>query len=350
MEKKSFKLKELATLTQSRLVGDPNHLIEDVADLESATPCEASFLSNPKYTSTRYENAMKATAAGVIFVAPTVTLIEGKNFLVNEDPSRAFQTAIEAIKRNLKFTGYSGIHHTAIIHPSCKINGTIQIGPYVVIDEGTTIENGTFIGSGVYIGPYSKIGSGCTIHPHVTIRENCIIGNHVILQPGVVVGSCGFGYSTDKKGVHTKLNHLGNVVIEDDVEIGANSTIDRARFTSTRIGKGSKIDNLVTIAHNVKVGEHNLIAGQTGIAGSTETGNHVVLAGQCGVNGHIKITDGVIVSAKSGVSKSLEKPGVYGGQPAIPIDEHNRHEVYRRKIKELFNRINKLEQGNKNES
>ncbi len=333
MEKKSFTLTELAKLTKTQLVGDGNHVITDIADLDSASSQEASFLSNPKYTPTRYETAMRNSKAGVIFIAPTVQTIEGKNFLIAEDPTRAFQEAIELFRgKSNQFTGFTGVHPTAVIHETCKLGKEVSVGPHAVIDAGTVIGDKTFIGAGSYVGPNCRLGSECTIHPHVTIREQSQIGNRVILQPGAVIGGCGFGYSTDKTGKHTKLNHIGNVVIEDDVEIGSNATIDRARFTSTVIGKGSKIDNLVTIAHNVRIGQDNLIAGQTGIAGSTKTGRCVVIAGQCGVNGHIEIASGVIVAAQSGVVKSLDKAGAYGGHPAIPLHEHNRNQVILKKL------------------
>jgi UDP-3-O-[3-hydroxymyristoyl] glucosamine N-acyltransferase len=328
MGKKSYTLAELAQLTHTRLVGNANHVITNIADLNSAKSDEASFLSNPKYTPTRYEGAMRASQAGVIFIAPTVQPIEGRNFLIAEDPTKAFQDTIELFRgKTNQLTGFTGIHASAIIHETAVLGKGVTVGPHAVIDAETNIGENTFVGAGVYIGPNCSIGKECTIHPRVTIREQTQIGNQVIVQPGAVIGGCGFGYATDKKGKHTKLNHIGNVVIGDDVEIGANATIDRARFTSTIIGSGTKIDNLVTIAHNVQVGEDNLIAGQSGIAGSTKTGRCVVIAGQCGINGHIEIGSGIIISAQSGVTKSLDKPGVYGGHPAIPIKEHNRNLV-----------------------
>jgi len=344
MAEKSFTLADLATLTQSKLVGDSQHIIKNVADLESANNEEASFLSNPRYTNTRYENAMQKSSAGVIFIAPTVSLVDGKNFLINEDPTLAFQKTIEAIRgESNMMTGFSGIHPTAVIHETCKIGKDVVICPNAVIDAETTIGDNTFVATGVYIGPNCTIGNDCIIHPNVSVSELCHIGNRVILQSGAVIGAAGFGYATDNQGKHTKLNHIGNVVIEDDVEVGANTTIDRARFTTTRIGRGTKIDNLVIVAHNVKIGQDNLIAGQSGIAGSTETGRCVVIAGQTGVDGHIKLCDGVIVSGKSGVTKSLTKPGPYGGFPAIPMKEHSRNLAYVRKISSLVQKIKKLE-------
>jgi UDP-3-O-[3-hydroxymyristoyl] glucosamine N-acyltransferase len=175
------------------------------------------------------------------------------------------------------------------------------------------------------------------------IRERCRLGNRVILQSGAIIGSCGFGYITDKNGCHQKLEQVGIVILEDDVEIGANTTIDRARFKATVVRKGTKIDNLVQIAHNVEVGEHNIIAAQTGIAGSAQTGHHVMLGGQVGVLGHVELEPGTMVATRGGVSKSL-KSGKYRGSPAIPIVEFNRQEVHIRRLKEYVDRIKHLEE------
>lgn len=339
MQEKSFNLKELAELTKCKLVGDPSHLIRNVADLESASPEDASFLANP-----RYLHAMKSSQAGVIFVDPQAPLAEGKNYLISEQPSQAFQQVVDTLfPQRSSPSGFNGIHPTAVIHPTAKLEAGATIGPQAIIDEGVIIGSQTFIGAGVYIGPYSRVGQNCLIHPRVVIRENCLIGNRVILQPGAVIGSCGFGYITDKQGRHVKLNQVGNVVIEDDVEIGANATIDRARFKSTRIGRGSKIDNLVQIGHGVCIGPHNIIVAQCGIAGSTTTGQYVVLAGQVAVAGHLHLGDQVTVAGKSGVSKSLSS-GKYGGIPAVPLTEYNRSQVFIRRIETFVNQLKELDE------
>lgn len=350
MHKSSCTLKELAELTKSRLVGDPDYVITGFADLESAKPTDISFLSNPRYVPTRYLKAMQHSSAGAIFVAPTVTLTEGKNYLIAEDPTYAFQLAIESLKPAQKFTEFEGIHPSAIIHPTARIGKDVAIGPHAVIDGNAVIGSRSTIGANCYIGPHVLLGEECIIHPNVTIREQCRIGNRVIIQPGAVIGGCGFGYATSQKGEHTKLNHIGNVVLEDDVEIGACATIDRARFTNTVIGRGTKIDNLVAIAHNVRLGANNIICGQSGIAGSTQTEDYVVVAGQSGIDGHLKIGKGVIVSARSGIAKSVFKPGKYGGSSGLSLMEHNRLSVMQRnlakyidQIKQLQKRLDKLE-------
>ncbi len=353
MHEKTHTLADLAKLTHSKLVGKADHLIKNVADLENATAEDISFLANPRYLA-----AMRRSQAGAIFIdqqtydqqaSPNTT-----NFLINDTPSNAFQTAVELYhKKREKPSGFTGIHPTAVIHPTAKIGHNVTICPHAVVDEDATIGDNTFIGAGAYIGPETTIGKECLIHPHVTIREQCRLGDRVILQPGAVIGSCGFGYLTDKNGIHTKLNQVGGVTIENDIEIGANTTIDRARFKTTRIGRGTKIDNLVQIAHGVVIGAHNIIVAQAGIAGSTETGKYVVLAGQVAVTGHIKLDDGVIVSARSGVTKSLPK-GSYGGIPAQPIHEYNRNNVFLRNIesyvtqlKDLQKRLDTLEANDK---
>ncbi len=329
---KTFKLSDIALFTNSQLIGDPSYQIYGVADLERASTKEASFLENP-----RYGQAMLLSEAGVIFINSESLLIEGRNFLINENPSMAFQLLVEAFfEEKGELTGFEKIHPTAVIHPSCKLGTNVKIGPYAVIDKDVIIGNNTFIGTGVYIGPSVSIGKDCIIHPRVVIRERCLIGNKVILQPGAVIGSCGFGYITNKQGVHIKLSQLGTVEIEDDVEIGANTTIDRSRFETTTIKKGTKIDNLVQIGHNVTLGPYNIVVAQTGIAGSTKTGSHVVIGGQVAIAGHLKIGDGVLLAARSGVTKSITKTGKYGGIPAQPLEEHNRNSVFLHNIEKYF--------------
>ena len=334
---KYFSLKTLAELTESSLVGNPDHEIYGVADLETAGPCDASFFSNQKY-----KQALNHSKAGVLFIDSKVHCDGEKNYLISDNPSKAFQILIDLLHPPRKTpSGFEGIHPTAVIHPTARVGHNVTIGPYAVLDEHVEIGESTFIGASVYIGPRSTIGSFCTIHPHAVIREECKIGNRVIIQPGAIIGSCGYGYITDAQGRHTKLNQVGNVQIEDDVEIGANSTIDRARFKSTKIGIGTKIDNLVQIGHGVRLGKYNLIVAQTGIAGSTTTGTNVVLAGHVGVSGHLHLGDRVVVTAFSGVSKSLSE-GKYGGIPAIPLEEHNRNHVYLRNIEKYIELIKQL--------
>ncbi len=341
MMQKTFSIEELAKLTDSTIVGDPQHPITGVEDLEGATSTEVSFLANPRYVS-----QMRTSKAGAIFIHPEVDRPTSGNFLLNIDPSSAFQKAIDAFfPENSTCSGFTGIHETAVIHKEALIGKGVNIGPYAVIDRGVKVGDGTSIGPHTYIGAETSIGEGCTLHAHVTIRERCQIGNRVIFQPGAVIGSCGFGYATDKYGKHKALRQVGVVIIEDDVEVGANTTIDRARFKITRICRGTKIDNLVQIGHQVCVGEDNLIVSQTGIAGSSKTGKNVILAGQVGIIGHITIGDHVVLAARTAASKSVTTPGVYSGVPATPIHEYNKHMVRLRNVPKLEERLAKLEKA-----
>ncbi len=335
---KSYTLSELAAKCAAQLIGNPSYIITGVNTLEEATSSDASFLAN-----TRYTEAMKTSIAGVICVGPNGPIHEGKNFLISSDPSRAIQIIAELLLLSEnRDSGFQGIHPTAVIHPTAQLGSNVTVGPNAVIDRHVKIGANTTICPNVSIGYEVEIGENCFIHPSCVIRERCRLGNRVILQPGTVIGSCGFGYTPDHLGRHIKLEQLGIVILEDDVEIGANSTIDRSRFKATIIKKGTKIDNLVQIAHNVEVGEHNIIAAQTGVAGSVKTGKYVMMGGQAGIVGHVELGDHVLIATRAGVSKSL-KTGKYRGSPAIPINEYHRQEVHVRKLEEYVQRIKELE-------
>ena len=333
----AYSLAELAAKTAASLVGEPDFRITGVNTLEEAESEDASFLANP-----RYRDAMKQSAAGVICVDGQTPLADGKNYLVTDNPSRAFQIIVELLLHASSSSGFSGTHPTAVIHASAQIGPNVTIGPYAVIDRNVRIGEGTHIGPHVSIGYDVEIGSHCVLHPTSVVREKCRLGHRVILQPGAIIGSCGFGYILDASGRYQKLEQLGIVILEDDVEIGANTTLDRSRFKATLIRRGSKIDNLCQIAHNVEIGDHNAIAAQTGIAGSAKTGKYVMLGGQVGIVGHVVLDDQVMIATRGGVSKSL-KAGKYRGSPAIPINEYHRREVYVRKLDEFAKRLKDLE-------
>ncbi|MES2122161.1 MAG: UDP-3-O-(3-hydroxymyristoyl)glucosamine N-acyltransferase [Chlamydiota bacterium] len=336
---KKFTLAQLAELTSSTLVGDPSHCITGVDALDSAGSEDASFLANQKY-----RPLLHKSKAGLICINRETQPVEGQNFLISDDPSLTFQQIIkEILSFEFNQTGFPGIHPTAVIHPSAKLGDQVTVGPYSVIEHGAEVGSGTVIAAHVYIGAGVKVGTDCQFYPHVTVREKCSIGNRVIFQPGAVIGSCGFGYTTDASGQHIKLDQLGSVIIEDDVEIGANTTIDRARFKTTTIAKGTKIDNLVQIGHNVSLGQHNIVVSQTGIAGSVKTGRNVVFGGQAGVVGHLEIADFVMVATRGGVSKSITESGKYAGGPVMGLGEYNRQQVHLRKISEYVKKIELLE-------
>ena len=336
MASKRFKIKELASLTGSKIVGNENHEILGINSLEDATPQDASFLANP-----RYNEALKSSKAGVICIDSTSLLIPGRNYLISDNPSKCFQAIAEILSENIS-SAFTGIHKSAIIHPSSILGKNVNIGPNVVIDQNAIIKDNSWIYANTYVGANVEIGYDCIVYSNVSIRENTKIGNRVIIQPGAVLGSCGFGFVPDETGKYHKLKQLGNVVIEDDVEIGANTTIDRARFDKTVIKKGAKIDNLVQVAHNVSIGENTVIAAQVGISGSSKLGKNVVLGGQVGIAGHLNLSDNVMLGSQSGVSKHLP-PGKYRGTPAIPFDQWNRENVHVRHLSKYLEKIKDLE-------
>lgn len=336
MASKSLKIKELASLIGAKIVGNENHEISGINSLEAATSNEASFLANP-----RYNEALKSSKAGVVCIDNTCLIVPGKNFLISENPSKSFQIIAELLSTDV-CSAYTGIHKTAIIHPSSFLGKNVTIGPNVVIDQHVTIKDNSWIYANTYVGANVDIGSDCIVYSNVSIRENTKIGNRVVIQPGAVIGSCGFGFVPDETGKYHKLKQLGDVIIEDDVEIGANTTIDRARFGHTIIRNGVKIDNLVQVAHNVSIDENTAIAAQTGISGSSKIGKNVVLGGQVGMAGHLNLSDNVMVGAQSGISKHLSA-GQYRGTPALPLNQWNKEYVHMRKISKYLNKIKELE-------
>jgi UDP-3-O-[3-hydroxymyristoyl] glucosamine N-acyltransferase len=339
MKEQCFTLEELATRIGAVVEGDCQYRVNGVADLERAVSTDISFFAN-----VRYHQQMLDSKAGAIIVTPASGRPANRHYLLHEDPNAAFQDVLAAFRGvEAPLTCFTGVHPTAVVHPTACLGKDVTVCPYAVIDAEVRVGDRTLIGSFAYIGPQSRIGTDCILHPHVVVREGSVLGNRVVIQPGAILGSCGYGYLTDGNGHHTKLDQLGNVVLGDDVEIGANTTVDRARFQSTVIQEGTKIDNLVQIAHNVEIGKHALIVAQVGIAGSTKLGDGVVLGGQVAVNGHIHIGNGVRVTACSGVSKSLLTPGDYGGVPVQPLADYNRNAVYLRRIGELFLRVKALE-------
>lgn len=329
-------LEHLARLLDAKLIGRADHMIESVADLDTAQSKDLSFFHNEKY-----RPALKRSKAGAIIAIKAEPDTPQTAWLIHDNPSAAFQKAIEHFCPKLDTTPYKGIHPSAVIDPCAEIGQGVDIGPLAIIGPRTKVAQDCYIGPGCIIGADVVIGKGSLLHSGVIIREACLIGERVILQPGCVIGSCGFGYNT-VAGKHYKLEQLGQVIIEDDVEIGANTCIDRARFKQTRIARGTKIDNLVMIGHGVEVGCDNIIVAQAGIAGSTKTGRWVVLGGQVGVAGHVNIGDGVMIAAQAGVTKNLTA-GTYGGSPALPVREWHQMQANVKSVHLLKERMRKLE-------
>lgn len=329
-------LTELANLCGASLIGDASHVVCGVNSLDQASSDELSF-----YQDQRYENDFLSSNAGVICISPKTTQQPGKNYLVCEHPSVVFQKLLSHFIEPVQ-SFFKGVDPSAKLAPDVILGENVTVGPYCVIDASVVIGNDCKIGPFTYIGPNVSIGDHVTIDPRVTIYQNTQIDHHVTVQSGAVLGSAGFGYHTNDQGVHERIEHHGDLHIEQYTDIGANTTVDRGRFSATKIGKGSKIDNLVHIAHNVQLGTGNLLAAQTGIAGSSTTGKYVFFGGQSGVLGHVHLNDEVKIGAQSGVSKSLSK-GIYTGTPAAPLLEKRKQEVFIRKWEEVKNKLKMIE-------
>lgn len=334
---KWYSLEELSLITHSVYEGNPHHKVSSVNSLDSANAHDVSFLSN-----LRYRDLLQSSKAGIICIHPKDVIEIKKNFLISENPSKTFQIITDLLIEQTP-SAFTHIHPSCVVHPSASIEAGVTIGPNTSIDQQVKIGRGTVIYSNVSIGPGVEIGEDCVIYPGVILRERTLLKNRVILQPGCIIGSCGFGYITSQEGKHQKIEQLGNVILEDDVEVGANTTIDRARFKHTLICKGTKIDNLVQIGHNVCLGEHNIIVSQTGISGSAKTGKYVVLGGQAGIIGHVEIPDNTQIASRGGVTKSITKSGQYGGFPLQPYADYNKHRIYIRNIEKYAKKIDELE-------
>lgn len=321
-----YTLQELANKVGGRIIGDSSIKIMGVAGLKEAGPGYITFISNPKYN--QYLQTSKASA---LIAQHPESQFNGQ-ILLAEDPYLAFAMVLEIFNPPQK--SHPGIHPTALIAEGAEIGTNACIQAFAVIEKGAIIGSGTKIMSGVFVGENSCIGELSSIYPNVTIYPKSIIGKSVIIHAGSVIGSDGFGY-VKKDGLPYKVPQTGGVIIEDDCEIGANVTIDRGTIGNTTIGKGTKIDNLVQIGHNVIIGPYSTIVSQTGISGSTQIGKGVTLAGQVGVAGHLKIGDGVIAAAKSGITKDIEAGEVISGTMAMPINKWRRSEAIYRNLPEM---------------
>jgi UDP-3-O-[3-hydroxymyristoyl] glucosamine N-acyltransferase len=319
--------------------GGAQTAITGIADLRSAQPDQLSFFANAKY-----EADARASRAGAILVsakdAPKFTFTR----IVVESPNAAFGK-ISALFAPPPIRDEPGIHPTAVIAPDAVIGEGVSIAPHVVISAGVRIGARAVIGANSFIGEQSTIGDDTRIYPLVTIRERSLVGARVIIHSGTVIGADGFGYEFDKAtGRHLKIAHTGHVQIDNDAEIGANTTIDRGRFGRTHIGEGVKIDNLVQIAHNVTIGAHSIIVAQTGISGSTSLGRYVTLAGQVGLAGHLNVGDRATITAQAGLNKDVPAGAVLAGHHAMPIRESLKVEALTRRLPELLERLKALEE------
>ncbi|MFT4641223.1 MAG: UDP-3-O-[3-hydroxymyristoyl] glucosamine N-acyltransferase [Verrucomicrobiales bacterium] len=337
----TLSLSNLAELTQAEVIPGSLPLLESVtgfADLMGATPADLSFFGNPAYLA-----HLRKSQAGAVFVPKDFEEPIAGAKLVVENPSMAFAIAVEKLAP-LENTFEPGIHPSAQIHPTAQVDATsVSVDAGVIIGEGVSVGAGTYLGQGVSLDRGVCLGEGCRLLAHVSIREHCVLGNRVIIQPSAVIGSDGFGFET-VNGRHMKIEQRGIVQIDDDVEVGANTTIDRARFGKTWIQEGTKIDNLVQIGHNARIGKHCIIVALTGIAGSAIIGDYVVIAAQSGVAGHLEIGSQATFAARSGVTKSLPGGGkIYAGYPAMLADKHRKMTVLQRRLEEMKARISDLE-------
>ncbi|MBI4396723.1 MAG: UDP-3-O-(3-hydroxymyristoyl)glucosamine N-acyltransferase [Elusimicrobia bacterium] len=327
-------LSQIAELTGGTLRGDGSTVIQGAAGLGEATEKDISFLGNPKYAA-----QLQTTRAGALLVPPDTDTF-GRPAVVHKNPPYGWARVLELLEKERQ-RHPSGIHPTAVIAKTAVLGRDVAIGAYSVIDENAVIGDETVIYPHCFIGADTRIGKNGLIYPHVTLRERVIVGDRCVFQPGVVIGGDGYGF-TLHQGRHYKIPQVGGVEIGDDVEIQANTTIDRAATGMTRIGRGTKIDNLVQIAHNVETGENCLIVALTGVAGSVKLGNYVTLAAQVGVAGHLTVGDGVICGGKGGITHNTKPNEVVWGLPARPIKEELKIQAALQRLPKILEEWKKL--------
>ena len=332
-----FSAKQIAEFIQGEIVGDENASVHTFAKIEEGIPGALSFLANPKYTNYIYETKSSIVLVNKDFVPEheiTATLIKVDN---------AYESLAKLMTIYEKSQPHkTGIDPLAAISDSAKIGEECYIGPFTCIEEGVTIGNNVYIHPHVTIGAGSKIGNNCILYPHVTIYHNCRIGNNCIIHAGAVIGADGFGFAPSENG-YEKIPQIGIVILEDDVEIGANTCIDRATMGATVIHKGVKLDNLIQIAHNVEIGNNTVMASQVGIAGSAKIGEWCMFGGQVGIAGHIKVGDRVTVGAQSGIPGNTKSGVSLMGYPAIDPKQFARSAAIYKKLPDMYVELGKLQ-------
>jgi UDP-3-O-[3-hydroxymyristoyl] glucosamine N-acyltransferase len=338
--KVSFTQAEVAAIVQpTRTEGSTTELIRGIASLGSAQPGDITFLGNSKYKA-----AVARTRASIVLLPADYAGPAGSNqvFMVVDNPSAALARLCSRLERELWPKPRPGIHNSAVIAPDARVSTSATIGPLCVVEGGAVIGDHVHLQSGVFVGRGSVVGEGSWLMPGVVVQAECTLGKRVRLHPGVVIGSDGFGYEL-VAGRHEKVPQVGTVAVGDDVEIGANTTIDRSRFESTSIGEGTKIDNLVQVGHNVVIGKHCMICAQVGISGSVTIGDYVVIAGQVGLAGHLTVGSGAMIAAKSGVKDDIPPKTSVWGSPSVPILLEQKLVILRNRLPELFKRVDALE-------
>lgn len=335
-----FSAGQIGQMINGNVEGDAEATVSSFGKIEEAGKGQLSFLANPKY-----EDFLYTSKASVIIVNSSLVLKHAvaPTLIRVPDAYSAFATLLDKYQQ-LKTQQLTGIEQPVYQHASAKIGENVYIGAFVYIGENAIIGNNCKIFPGCFIGNNVVIGENCILHAGTKIYHSCVLGNRVMIHSGTVIGSDGFGFAPQANGELRKVPQIGNVVVQDDVEIGANCSIDRATIGSTLIKKGAKLDNLLQIAHNVEIGNHTVIAAQSGVSGSTKIGNHVMIGGQVGIVGHIQIADGSKINAQSGVSKSLkDKNTAVTGTPAYEYAASLRSQALIRKLPELEKRISELE-------
>jgi UDP-3-O-[3-hydroxymyristoyl] glucosamine N-acyltransferase len=327
-------LADLAARLGCALEGDGSIEILRVASLEEAGRGDVTFLANPKYARTAQATRASAIIAGTDAPALPCAVLR------SPQPYKSFADALVVLGREERPP--AGVHETAVVASDARLGEGVSVGPFAIVGRGAVIGDRVVIHAHAVLGPGVEVGADSVIHARVSVRDRSVLGARVVIQDGTVIGSDGFGFVTGPDGVHHKIPQQSIVVIEDDVEIGANTTIDRPAVGETRIGRGTKIDNLVQIAHGVKVGRHSLLVAQVGIAGSSRLGDHVVLAGQVGVAGHVTIGDRARATAQTGIPNDVEADALVSGYPAIENRDWLRSSAVFRQLPELRRQVRDL--------
>lgn len=329
---------ELAAKLGAVLEGDPARVLTGVADLRAAGAGQVSFAGSP-----RYLPDVAASQAEAVIVPQAAVIAAPKPALLRVPNADTAFAAACALFAPPPVVLPRGVHPQARVSPEAKLGQNVSVGAFAVVEAEAEIGAGTTLYPQTYVGHGVRLGRDCLLYPFASVRERCVLGDRVILHNGAVVGSDGFGYTVDAQGVRAKIPQTGIAVLEDDVEIGANTTIDRARFGETRVGRGTKVDNLVQIAHNCIIGEHSVLCAQSGMAGTTTLGKHVICAGQAGLAGHLAVGDGAVVGAQAGVSKDLPGGQMYLGAPAVPRLEFGKSLAHVAGIPKLKEQLKALE-------
>lgn len=338
----------VAAVAGTCLRGEDSVRVSGFGSLGEAQAGEVAFLGDR-----RYRPLLAKTAASVVLVergvdfGPELARAEGPALVAVDHPSRAFGALVTRFAPPRPALA-AGRHPTAVVHPEAELAESVALGAHAVVEAGARLDDGVVLGAGAFVGAGARLGARTSLGPHAVVGDGCVLGADCVIHAGAVIGADGFGFEFEG-GEHRKVPQLGIVELGDAVEVGANSCIDRARFGVTRIGKGTKIDNLVQVGHNCRLGEHNILCGQAGIAGSTTTGAYVIVAAQAGINGHCQVVDQVTIGARGGCERSLDEPGIYTGFPIQKLGEWRRQSLLvtqlpemRRELKELRRAVEQL--------